>query len=161
MDFYGVNVKDDITGEGTPDLGTVGSPFGTLYGEATSAQWGDLAEKYRSKEVCDPGTVMCVAPDTEFDVQASCQDLCTAVVGVVSAQPGFTMGDKLKEGQYIALTGLVPVKVIGPIQKSDFIVATVDGYARVGKPEEIAHKIGVANSSDDSAAVKLVDCIIK
>ena len=161
MDFYGVNVKDDITGEGTPDLGTVGDPFGTLYGEATSAQWGDLAEKYCSKETHDPGTVMCVTPDPEFDVQASCQDLCPAVVGVISTWPGFKMNERMTEGQFVALTGLVPVKVVGKIKKSDFIVATVNGCARAGKPEEIAHKIGVANSSNDSAAVKLVECIIK
>jgi len=191
MDFYDINVKSDVTvegapdlatngsplgtvyantyhvlsgitaGAGTPDLGTVGSPFGTLYGEATYALWGDLAEKYRVKEVCDPGTVMCVSKDAEFDVELCDVDLCPAVVGVVSTKPGYTMGNHLEEGQYIALTGQVPVKVIGPINKSDFIVPAGGGCARAGKPEEIAYKIGVANGSDDSAIVKLVDCIIK
>lgn len=156
------HVLTSITaGAGTPDLGTVGSPFGTLYGEATYALWGDLAEKYRVKEFCDPGTVMCVSKETEFDVELCDQDLCTSVVGVISTQPGLMMGNKLEGGQYVALTGLVPVQVIGPIQKSDFIVPAGNGCARAGKPEEIAYKIGVANGSDDSADCKLVDCIIK
>ena len=98
---------------------------------------------------------------TEFDVEESCCDLCTCVVGVVSTKPGLTMNNQQEEGQYIALTGLVPVKVIGPIKKSDFIVPTANGLARAGKPEEIAHKIGVCNETNDSDDVKLVKCIIK
>lgn len=163
MDFYGINTKSTITADSTPDLGETGAGngFGTLYGEATSAQWGDLAEKYKSKVAYDPGTVVCVSPDPEFDVEQSCCDLCTCVVGVVSTKPGFTMNNQVEEGQYIALTGLVPVKVIGPIKKSDFIVPAAEGYARAGKPDEIAYKMGVCNESNDSADVKLVKCIIK
>ena len=46
MDFFGINLKANVTADGAPDLGTVGNPMGILYGESTSAQWGDLAEKY-------------------------------------------------------------------------------------------------------------------
>jgi len=161
MDYYGVNIKDLVTGEGTPDLGTVGSPFGTLYGEATSAQWGDLAEKYVSKEQYERGTVISVSADPNFDVEMCNYDLCYSVVGIISTQPGFTMGDKLKDGQYVALTGLVPVKIFGAINKSDFIVATFNGCARAGTPDEIGHKIGVANETNKNEGIKLVGCIIK
>ena len=161
MDFYGINLKDDVTAEGTPDLGSVSYPMGTLHGEATSAQWGDLAEKYTCKGECDKGTVICVSKDVEVDAEASSEDLQKSVIGVISFQPGYTMNDNLWRGKNIGLTGRLPVKVVGAINKADFIVATKDGCARAGKTHEIAHKIGVANESNSSEEVKLVECVIK
>ena len=161
MDFYGINLTADVTAEGTPDLGTVGNPMGTLHGEATSAQWGDLAEKYTCKGECDKGTVICVSKDVEVDAEASSEDLQKSVIGVISFQPGYTMNDNLWRGKNIGLTGRLPVKVVGAINKADFIVATKDGCARAGKTHEIAHKIGVANESNSSEEVKLVECVIK
>ena len=72
MDFYGINTKDTITADGAPDLGESGSPFTTLYGEATYAQWGDLAEKYKTKEAYDPGTVICVSSNPKS--KSFCKD---------------------------------------------------------------------------------------
>jgi hypothetical protein len=161
MDFYGINLKENVTAEGTPDLGTVGDPMGTLYGEATSAQWGDLAEKYTCKGECDKGTVMAVSKDVEVDAEASFEDLCTSVIGVISFQPGFKMNDNLWRGKFIGLTGRLPVRIVGAINKGDFIVATKDGCARAGKAHEIAHKMGVANESNPDTEIKLVECVIK
>ena len=159
MDFYGINAKGDITGSGTPDLGTEGSPFGDLHGRATSALWGDLAEKYKCEGY--RGTVMCVSKDPNIDVEICQEDLSPAYVGVVSTRPGFKMNSALKEGEYVGLTGLLPVKIVGPIHKSDFIVATKDGCARAGRLHEIAHKIGIANETNINSQMKLVKCIIK
>lgn len=161
MDFFGINIKADVTAEGTPDLGTVGNPMGTLHGLATSAQWGDLAERYTCKGECDKGTVMCVSKDVEVDMEASSGDCQVSVIGVISLNPGFTMNDTLWKGKYVGLTGRLPVKVIGAINKSDFIVATKDGCARAGKAHELAHKIGVANETNPSEEIKLVECVIK
>jgi len=161
MDFYGINAKADITAEGTPDLGTVGNPFGDMHGEATSAQWGDLAEKYTCKGECVQGTVMCVSKDVEVDVEPCQEDLSTSYVGVISFNPGFKMNSNLWNGSYVGLTGLLPVRIVGPINKSDFIVATKDGCARAGKAHEIAHKIGIANATNSDTEIKTVTCIIK
>jgi len=161
MDFYGINLKDDVTADGTPDIGTVGDPLGTVYGEATSAQWGDLAEKYTCKGECDKGTVMCVSKDVEVDAEACSEDMSPSVIGVISFQPGFKMNDNLWKGKFIGLTGRLPVRIVGAISKGDFIVATKDGCARAGKSHEIAHKIGVANESNSDTAIKLVECVIK
>lgn len=161
MDFYGINAKADVTAEGAPDLGTDISPFGELNGEASSSLWGDLAEKYLCKGECTKGTVMCVSKDIEADVEACQEDLSTSYVGVVSSNPGFKMNSNLWKGEYVGLTGLLPVKVVGSISKSDFIVATKEGCARAGKSHEIAHKIGVANETNTAEEIKLVECIIK
>ena len=161
MDFFGINLKADVTADGTPDIGTVGDPLGTVYGQSTSAQWGDLAEKYRCKDQCDKGTVMCVSKDVEVDVEPCQEDLSASVIGVISFQPGFKMNETLWKGQFVGLTGRLPVKVIGSINKSDFIVATKDGCARAGKAHELAHKIGVANETNINTESKLVECVIK
>lgn len=161
MDFYGINVKANVTGESTPDLGTSGTPFGVFYGEATSAEWGDLAEKYRCPEGCEFGTVMSVSKKQEIDLEPCNEDLCTSFIGVISTKPGFKMNSRLEEGQYVGLTGLLPVKIVGSIEKSDFIVPTTDGCARKGEKDEIAYKIGVANASKSDEGIDLVDCIIK
>jgi len=161
MDYYDINLKTTVTAEGSPDLATPGSPMGILYGEATSAQWGDLAERYTCKGECDKGTVMCVSKDHEVDTEPCNEDLSSSVIGVISFSPGFKMNDQLWNGKYIGLTGRLPVRIIGSIDKGNFIVPTKDGCARAGKPHEIAHKMGVANESDDSPEPKLVECIIK
>jgi hypothetical protein len=161
MDFFGINLKADVTAEGTPDLGTIGNPMGILHGEATSAQWADLAEKYTCKGECVKGTVMCVSKDVEADMEPSSEDLPASIIGVISTQPGFKMNDNLLKGNYVGLTGRLPVRVVGAINKGDFIVATKDGCARAGKSHEIAHKIGVSNETNSSEEIKLVECVIK
>lgn len=161
MDFYGINAKADVTAEGSPDLGTVGNPFGDMHGEATSALWGDLAEKYLCKGETSKGMVMSVSTDQEADMEACKTDLCPSYIGVISHDPGFKMNSNLWKGEYVGLTGKLPVRIVGSIKKSDFIVATKDGCARAGKPHEIAHKIGVANETNTDEEIKLVECIIK
>ena len=161
MDFFGINLKADVTAEGTPDIGTVGDPCGIIYGEASSAQWGDLAEKYTCRGECDKGTVMCVSKDIEVDAEACSEDLSPSVIGVISFNPGFKMNDNLWKGKDIGLTGRIPVRITGAINKGDFIVATKDGCARAGKAHEVAHKMGVANESNPDTAIKLVECVIK
>ena len=161
MDFFGIKLRADVTASGTPDLATIGDPMGTLYGESTSAQWGDLAEKYTCKGDTSKGTVMCVSKDVEVDMEPSSEDLQLSIIGVISLKPGYRMNDTLWKGEFVGLTGKLPVKVIGSINKGDFIVATKDGCARAGKTHEIAHKIGVSTESKPDTAIKLVECVIK
>jgi len=195
MDFYGINLKANLTAVNDPDLATGPNPLGdinaasadidtvtsvsvtattlagttvnattvnatTLNGTATYATWGDLAEKYLCKSKCDVGTVICVSKDEVYDVEP-CNDECSAaVIGVISEKPGFGLNSEA-DGEFVGLTGKLPVKIIGPINKSDFIVPATGGCARAGKADEIAYKIGVANETNPSAEVKLVNCVIK
>lgn len=160
MDFYGINVKDDITGDGTPNLGSVGNPFGHLYGESTSARYADLAEKYSCETTEEVGTVMCVSVNSNADVEACNEDLSASCVGIVSLNPAFKMNEN-NEGIFVGLVGLLPVKIVGPINRNDFIVPTVNGCARKGKIEELVYKIGIALESKSDDSVSLITCIIK
>jgi len=131
-----------------------------LYGTATSAKYADLAEKYTCDLTLPVGTVVEVADDTEFEVVPVMFELSQSVVGVVSDSPAYLMNSD-SEGLPIALTGKVPVRVVGEVRKGDFIVPAGDGLARKGELGESVAKIGVALKSDLQMVEKLVECIIK
>ena len=126
-------ITPDITKNGTNgvgDIGQSGNRFGTIYGEATSAQYADLAEKYEADADYAPGTVVHYGGDKE--VTECDQDHCTRVAGVVSTAPGYRMNDGLEAEHVamVALTGRVPCKVTGPVAKGDMMVSAGNGMAR-------------------------------
>jgi hypothetical protein len=100
---------------------------GTITATATQAQYADLAEKYVTDEQYEPGTVVVFGGEAEV---TSCKSVGHhAVVGVISTDPAYMMNSE-SAGQYIALTGRVPCKVVGPVNKGDLLVTSEeDGHA--------------------------------
>ncbi len=131
-----------------------------LHGTATAAQYADLAENYTCDEGLLVGTVVEVSDNTDYEVSPCMFSLSPSVVGVISANPAYLM-NTYSEGLPIALTGKVPVRVIGPVHKGDFLVSAGGGLARKGLPEEISFKIGIVLKTDLQSNEKLVECIIK
>ena len=129
-------------------------------GTATKALYADLAEKYTCDETLPVGTVVEVTEDTEYEVEPCMFELSQSVVGVVSESPAYLMNSE-GEGLPIALTGKVPVRVVGEVRKGDYIVPAGDGLARKGELGEAVAKIGIALKTDLHANEKLVECIIK
>jgi hypothetical protein len=126
----------------------------TFDGTATAAQYADLAEKYLADKEYEPGTVVSICPHEEHEVEA-----CSAgnrAIGVVSTNPGFMMNKDLEGGTYIALKGRVPVKVYGPINKGDELVAGDNGCAVRGENKVFA----MALESSNDAGVKLVEALV-
>jgi hypothetical protein len=168
MDFYGINLTGHmgIDVDNLYDIGEVAKRVKVVYGvtfdgETTAAQWGDLAEKYTCTENCRVGTVVCVSNEEGVDLEPCQEDLSPNYVGVISAKPGFLMNKKLKDGAIVGLVGRLPVQVVGPVKKGDFIVPTAIGCARAGVAGEEVFKIGVANASKENSKVDVVECIIK
>lgn len=94
---------------------------GLIAGTATSAQYADLAEKYATDQTYDPGTVLVIGGSAEV---TQCTIACdSAVMGIVSTDPAILMNSEAP-GQYIALIGRVPCKVVGPVQKGDILVTS-------------------------------------
>lgn len=140
-------------------LGDIKARIGNL--QATSAQYADLAEKYHCDKSIPVGTIVEVAGDeTEYEVVPCMFELSPVVVGVVSENPAHLMNGEA-DGLPIGLTGRVPVRVIGGVNKGDFIVSAGNGLARKGEPHELVFKIGVALESGLQITEKLVECIIK
>jgi hypothetical protein len=100
----------------------------TFHGNATSANYADLAEKYLSDDEYQPGTVVSFGGDKEITITTAVMD--SAVAGVISTNPAYMMNSELQGGLYVALTGRVPCRVIGPIKKGDLMVSSgVHGVA--------------------------------
>ena len=100
---------------------------GTITATATQAQYADLAEKYASDQDYTPGTVVVLGGEAE--VTECTSQGSRAVVGVISTDPAYMMNSEA-EGQYVALTGRVPCKVVGPVAKGDLLVTSSElGHA--------------------------------
>ena len=137
--FLRSDAADSHSGTITPssdnsiDLGSGSFRYNQVYavsfeGTATSAKYADLAEKYDTDEEIQAGTVVCFGGDAE--VTACEHENDHRVAGVISTDPAYMMNSD-GEGQYVALTGRVPCKVTGPVEKGDLLVSSnVKGHAK-------------------------------
>lgn len=125
-------------------------------GTATSAQYADLAEKYLTDKQYEVGTVISVGGSSE--VRESY--LGDRAIGVISENPAFRMNSLLENGQYIALKGRVPVKVIGKVKKGDRLKADNQGLASVAEFHEFHNVFSISLEDSDLEDVKLIESII-
>lgn len=113
---------------------------GTVYGESTSAQYADLAEKYLTDQEYPVGTVVAIGGEKEV---TACQ-LGDRAIGTVSEAPAFMMNRDLEGGTYIALKGRVPIRVQGEVRKGDRLVAGENGHAVRANIDQYADVFAVA-----------------
>jgi len=130
-DTHSSNIAPNATN--TYSLGTSGAKYAnvwatTFQGTATSAQYADLAEKYESDSNYECGTVVVFGGEKEITVTDQHND--HRVAGVISTNPAYMMNSGA-DGQYVALRGRVPCKVIGPIKKGDVLItSSTPGFAQ-------------------------------
>ena len=145
-----VNTGNNLTAivnggtNGTGNIGSSGSSFNTVFAKATTAQYADLAENYVADDLYEAGTVLDFGG--EFDVTISSKSNSSRVAGVVSTNPAYLM-DGDEEGVNVvavALTGRVPCKCIGPVEKGDIVVSAGNGYAVVNNTPNTGTIIGKA-----------------
>ena len=137
-------------------LSGVSTLVANLEGTATAAQYSDVAERFASDSMYEPGTVVALGGAEE--ITAVAEEASDEVFGVVSGthQAAFKMNGGAGSDAthpYIAMTGRVDVKVIGPVNKGDRLISSsVSGYARAAtKAECTAFKvIGRALNSKES-----------
>jgi hypothetical protein len=92
----------------------------------------DLAEFILTSDAPQPGDVVEIDPDHPGQFRRCAAANSTAVAGVISTQPGVSLGadkpaEKTATGPQLALAGRVPVKVCvegGPIRPGDLLVAS-------------------------------------
>ena len=133
---------------------SVGNFVGNLQGNAASANYADLAEKYTTDSELHPGTVVMVCEHEGHELEA-----CTETgfpVGVVSTQPAFLMNSALEHGQAIALKGRVPTRVLGAVNKGDLLFAGPNGCV----VKSGVYKVAVALESNADEGEKLVECML-
>jgi len=157
--FAGATLSSITKGgtDGTGDIGQSANKFGTVYattfsGVSTTAKYADLAERYEADDVLEPGTVVCFGGAKEITACDHPND--HAVAGVVSTDPAYMMNSEAGTDAthpYVALTGRVPVKVTGEVNKGDLLVASgVKGHAMANNNAKAGTIIGKAIGSSAS-----------
>ena len=126
-----------------------------VHGQATSAKYADLAEKYLADAEYEVGTVVAIGGEAEVTA-------CTwgdRAIGAVSANPAHLMNAELEGGTAIALKGRVPVKVVGAVKKGQRLIASNNGCAVAAVPH--ANDVfAIALQSSDDSGIKLVEALI-
>ena len=153
--------KDIRNGQanGVGNIGTSTGYFNTIFAKATSAQYADLAEFYQSDMPYDPGTVVVFGGDKE--ITTTDKDHDTRVAGVVSTDPAFIMNSG-SEGLAVALTGRVPCRVKGPVDKGDVLVTSnMHGVAqRLGDRWQPGCVLGKSLSTIKDDQVRQIEIVV-
>ena len=153
---------ESLTKSGTDGVGNIGqsdNSFNTVHAKATSAQYADLAEKYEADADYDEGTVVMFGGDKE--VTKCDEEGCTAVAGIISTSPAYSMNDSLEADHVaiVALVGRVPCKVTGSIKKGDIIISAGDGKGKASDDPKIGAVIGKA--LEDSEGEGVIEVVVK
>jgi Major tropism determinant N-terminal domain len=113
---------------GSGNIGSSGAGFNTVFANATTAQYADLAENYTADADYASGTVVIFGGEQQITITNEIAD--ERVAGAVSTQPAHLMNAG-SPGVAVALRGQVPVKVIGPVTKGDSLVtSSTAGFAQ-------------------------------
>ena len=150
-------------GNAVGNIGSSSSYFNTVFAQATTALYADVAERFASDEIYEPGTVVELGGSAEITrVQHDASD---TVFGVISTRPAFTMNGGAGDNDThppVAMTGRVPVKVTGIVNKGDRLISAGDGMARAAQPGEATsfNVIGRALSNKSTVEAGTVEAIV-
>lgn len=153
----------NANGNGVGNIGSSSGYFNTIFAKATSAQYADVAERFATDTIYPPGTVVELGGIAEITV--SLTDLSENVFGVISTQAAYLMNSSAGTDEThppIAMTGRVPVRVVGAIRKGDRLVSAGNGLARSAKPGEATafNVIGRALEDRADASEGTVEAIV-
>lgn len=94
----------------------------------------------------DPGTVVVIS---KGGVSPCTKENDTCLAGIISTSPAVKMASEEK-GQYIALAGKVPCKVIGKIKAGDMLTtSTIEGHAQKAGQPVLGAVVGKALEDSD------------
>jgi hypothetical protein len=151
-------------GNNTRNLGATGTKFATVFattfsGNATTANYADVAENFSADAVYSPGTVVALGGVEE--ITRVNEELADDVFGVISNRPAYLMNAQL-DGSPVAVAGRVPVRVRGQINKGDRLVSAGAGLARAALPGEATsfNQIGRAIQSKTTDEQGVVEAFV-
>jgi hypothetical protein len=155
---FGVNVAGNIT----PSL-TIFGANGFVSGTRITAQYADMAERFEADTFYDAGTVVELGGSAEITLVTD--DLSEKVFGVISTRAAYLMNSGAGSDEThppVAMTGRVPVKVIGQVCKGDRLVAAGNGQARAAQLGEATAFNVIGRSLQDklSTGIGNVEAIV-
>lgn len=147
---------------GVGNIGSSGGYFNTIFAKATSAEYADLAERFEADSAYPAGTVVILGGAKE--ITAAVEDATDDVFGVISTRPAYTMnGAAGNDATHppVAMTGRVPVRVVGRVCKGDRLVSAGNGLARAAAKDQWTayNVIGRAlkdKTTDDEGTVEAI-----
>jgi hypothetical protein len=150
----------NIVNSNANGVGNIGSStvyFNTIFAQATSAQYADLAEIYLADKEYEPGTVLRFGGEYEV---TECNDYHDhRVAGVVSTNPAHLMNAG-HQGAFpvkLALVGRVPCRVRGPVTAGDILVSAGLGWAKTNNQAQAGRIIGKSlENSEQDATIEIV-----
>jgi 3-keto-L-gulonate-6-phosphate decarboxylase len=166
---YGGNILANIVSLTTLTTGSSVTP-GTMTGNFTlsagsrlNATYADLAERFEADTVYDSGTV--VELGGEKEITAVKYELSEDVFGVISDSAAYLMNSGAGSDSThppVAVSGRVPVKVVGKVKKGDRLVSAGSGIARAAKPGEATafNTIGRALADKDTTGEGTVEAVV-
>jgi hypothetical protein len=146
------------------DLGSTTSWWNNIYGTAIHARYADVAERFEIDSPCPPGTVVEIGGIKE--VTAVGEELSENILGVISTNAAYLMNSEAGTNithPPIAVSGRVPVRVIGKVKKGDRLVSAGNGLARSGARTEISpwNVIGRALTSKTTDGEGIIEATVK
>lgn len=169
------NGSNTVTGDilpdidNTKDLGSSAKKFQNVYattfnGNASTANYADLAERFEADEVLEPGTVVELGGVNE--ITQAIGELTDNVFGVISTNAAYLMNAGAGASDThppVAMNGRVPVKVIGQVSKGDRLVSAGNGFARAATQGEITafNVIGRSLENKTTNDTGTVEAIVK
>jgi hypothetical protein len=132
------NIAFRVNIAGTPTtVMTINGANGTISGQKITANYADVAERFHADTLIVPGTVVEIGGDAE--ITTVIEELSENVFGVISTAAAYLMNSQAGEDDThpaVAMTGRVPVRVVGAVRKGDRLVSAGNGVARAAQPGE-------------------------
>ena len=122
-EFALINTNEDGTTNGNITIAS----YQSIRATATSANYSDLAEKYLADVPMEYGDVVALETGANGEITKTTTANDINVFGVISKDPAFKMNAAAGDNEthpYVALSGRVPCKVIGAVQKGDRLVSS-------------------------------------
>ena len=158
------NINFVINKAGVPTTAmTINGSTGAITGNQIDANYADVAERFASDTEYAPGTVVELGGIAEITMAST--ELSESVFGVISTRAAYLMNSKAGTDLThppVAMTGRVPVRVIGQVTKGDRLVSAGNGLARAAKSGEATsfNVIGRALESKTSTEEGAVEAIV-
>lgn len=147
-----------------------------MHGIATSSYLSaDIAERYSSEFALEPGTLVSLCQNGDYEIEKTSKFMDTEFFGVVSTNPAIKLNDLAGNNQthpLIALVGRIPVKVIGKVVRGQRLIPSdIPGVAIGYDGKAIAHDnknidnlnfciVGRALESKNTEDIGLVECAV-
>ena len=158
------NINFNVNIGGTPTtVMTINGSTGVISGNQIDANYADLAERFEADTSYTAGTVVALGGAAE--ITAETEELSENVLGVISTKAAYLMNAAAGSDEThpaVAVSGRVPVRVIGKVKKGDRLVSAGFGLARAAKDSEATpfNVIGRALESKITPNVGYVEAFV-